>query len=202
MKIEKTHDLFSLSWFGLLHLLAMLCLVCPWAAEATAPRVTAKMFGEEKRADIVGYQLVPLNATATNVDGKLSLEIVTEAFKASGKAPTVDILPSKELAKYALVNNDAAALIGSPGNLTAEEKNQYNVMTFYLSPVASGEQQFSLIVSKKHVHGKELQLAFNEGLKTIIKTGKYLEILEKHLGKGKIPSDYASQLKRYNHGLK
>ena len=158
--------------------------MCPWNVEATAPRVTAKMFGEEKRADIVGYQLMPLNAT--DVDGKLTLEIVTEAFKASGKAPSVDILPSKELAKYALVNNDAAALIGNPGNLTAEEKNQYNVTTFYLSPVASGEQQFSLIVSKKRMHGKDLQLAFNEGLKTIIKTGKYLEILEKHLGKGKL----------------
>jgi len=42
----------------------------------------------------------------------------------------------------------------------------------------------------------ELQPAFNEGLQKIIKSGKYLEILEKYHSKA--PADYAGRLKRHN----
>ena len=185
MNNDKALDLASSSLIWTMRLLAMLSLImCSWSTEATAPRVTAQMLGEEKKADIVGYQSIPLNATATDLDGKLSLEIVTEAFKASGKTPIVDILPSKELAKYALLNSDAAALIGSQGDLTAKEKNQYDIITFYLIPIGSGEQQFSMIFRKMDVHVKELQKAFSDGLKKIIKNGKYLELFEKYHGKG------------------
>ena len=199
MNNDKVLGLASSSLIWTMRLLAMLSLImCSWSAEATAPRVTAQMLGEEKKADIVGYQSIPLNATATDLDGKLSLEIVTESFKASGKTPIVDILPSKELAKYALLNSDAVALIGSQGDLTAKEKNQYDIITFYLFPIASGEQQFSIIFRKMDVHAKELQKAFSDGLKKIIKTGKYLELFEKYHGKGKLSTDYASRLKHYN----
>ena len=180
---------------GMARLLAMSCLVCSWNAQATAPRIAPQLFGEEKKADIVGYQFTPLEASRSNGElpvGKLAEEIVTEAFKAAGKAPVVDVLPSKQLAKYALFNNDAVALMGSPRDLAAKEKKRYHVVTFYLR---AGEP-ISLIFSD--ARGRELHKAFNQGLQEIIKSGKYLEILEKYQGKGHVPADYASRLKRHN----
>ena len=201
MKHHKTPGFSRSALGGIAHLLAMFCLIYSWNAQATAPRITSQMFGEEKKADIVGYQLAPLDAAAKS-DGELAVEIVTEAFKAAGKAPVVDVLPSKELAKYALLNNDAVALIGGLQDLTEKEKNQYHMITFYLRGIASGEEPVSLIFSKKNPRGKELQPAFNEGLQKIIKSGKYLELLEKYHGKVKVTADYASRLKRHNPGWK
>lgn len=196
----KNYKDFSRSvWVGMARLLAMSCLVCSWNAQATAPRVAPQMFGEEKKADIVGYQFAPLEASRSDGElpvGKLVEEIVTEAFKAAGKAPVVDVLPSKQLAKYALFNNDAVALMGSPQDLAAKEKNQYRVVTFYLR--APADEPVALIFSKKNARGNELQQAFNQGLQKIIRTGKYLEILEKYHGKGHVSADYASRLKRHN----
>lgn len=199
MKHYQTPLLSRSAWIGTARLLAMFCLVCSWSAEATAPRIAPQLFGEEKKADIVGYPFAPAEAAAKS-DGELAVEIVTEAFKAVGKTPAVDVLPSKQLAKYALFNSDAVALMGSPQDLTAKEKNQYRVVTFYLR--AQGDEPVSLIFSKKHARGNELQLAFSSGLQKIINSGKYLEILEKHYGKGQVPSDYASRLKRHNPGWK
>ncbi len=201
MKHHKIPGFSRSAWVGMTRLLAMFCLVCSWNAQATAPRITSQMFGEEKKADIVGYQLAPLDAAAKS-DGELAVEIVTEAFKAAGKTPLVDVLPSKELAKYALLNNDAVALIGKSQDLTEKEKNQHHMITFYLRGIAPGEEPVSLIFSKKNPRVKELQPAFNEGLQKIIKSGKYLELLEKYNGKDKVPADYASRLKRHNPGWK
>lgn len=182
-------------------LLAMFFLLCSCGAQATAPRITGQMFGEEKKADIVGYQSLPMDATAKS-ESALAMQIVTEAFKAAGKTPTVDLLPSKQLAKYALLDNNVVALLGSPQDLTEQEKNQYRVVTFFLKGSAPGEEPVSLIFSKKNARGDELHQAFNEGLQKILKNGKYLEILEKDRGKGQVPSDYVNRLKRHNPGWK
>jgi ABC-type amino acid transport substrate-binding protein len=180
----------------------MFVLLCSCGAQAaTAPRITGQMFGEEKKADIVGYQALPMDASAKS-ESALAMEIVTEAFKAAGKTPTVDLLPSKQLAKYALLNNNVVALLGSPQDLTEQEKNQYRVVTFFLKGSAPGEESVSLIFSKKNARGDEWHQAFNEGLQKILKNGKYLEILEKDRGKGQVPSDYVNRLKRHNPGWK
>ena len=201
MEHYKTSGFSRSAWVGMTRLLAVFCLIFSWSAQATAPRITSQMFGEEKKADIVGYQLAPLDAAAKS-EGELAVEIVTEAFKAAGKMPLVDVLPSKQLATYALFSNDAVALIGIQQDLAAKEKNQYRVVTFYLRGIAPGEEPVSLIFSKKNARGNELQQAFNEGLQKIIKSGKYLEILEKYHGKGKVPADYVSRLKHHNPGWK
>ncbi|MDD5268059.1 MAG: hypothetical protein PHO08_13180 [Methylococcales bacterium] len=201
MKHYKNPAFSCPAWAGMVRLLTLFCLVCSWNAQATAPRITSQMFGEEKKADIVGYQLAPLDAAAKQ-DGELAVQIVMEAFKAAGKTPLVDVLPSKELARYALFNNDAVALIGSPQDLTAKEKNQYHLITFYLRGIPPGEEPVSLIFAKKNPRGKELQSAFKEGLQKIIKSGKYLELLEKYYGKANVPADYPSRLKRHNPGWK
>jgi len=203
MKHYKTSGSSRSVWGDMPRLLAIFCLVCSWSAEATAPRIAPGLFGEEKKADIVGYQFAPLEASKSDGElpvGKLAVEIVTEAFKAAGKTPLVDVLPSKQLAKYALFNNDAVALMGSPQDLAAKERNQYRVVTFYLRDMVRGEEPVALIFSK--ARGNELQPAFNQGLQKIVNNGKYLEILEKYHGKGQVPADYASRLKRHNPGWK
>lgn len=199
MKHYKSPGFSRFTWGGMARLLTMFCLVCSWSAEATAPRIAPGLFGEEKKADIVGYRFAPLEA-ATKPDGELVVEIVTEAFKAAGKTPTLDVLPSKQLAKYALVNNDALALMGRPQDLTAKEKNRYRVVTFYLRDVLRGEEPVVLIFGK--ARGNALQTAFSEGLQKIIKSGKYLEILQKYHGKEQVSGDYMNRLKRHNSGWK
>ncbi|MDO8207092.1 MAG: hypothetical protein Q7T38_04625 [Gallionella sp.] len=192
----KNYNYFSYSaWGGMTRLLAIMLLVCSSSANATAPRITAELFGEEKKVDIVAYQSASSDAAA-NSENALTVEIATAAFKAAGKTPTVDVLPSKQLATYALFNNDAAGLIGSHQDLAAKDKNQYRVVTFYMK--LAGDEPVALIFS--NVRGKELHKAFVEGMQKILKNGKYLQIVEKH--RGKLPADYVSRLKRLNPGWK
>ncbi|MCX7192338.1 MAG: hypothetical protein NTY60_01710 [Proteobacteria bacterium] len=173
----------------IVRLSALFLLACTFGAQATAPRITAQLFGEERKADIVAYQSAMPEAQS---DSALAVQIVTEAFKAAGKTPVVDVLPSKQLATYALFNNDAVALIGSPQDLAVKDKKQYNVVTFYLG--AAGD------VVLIFAHGTGLHKAFVAGMQKIIKSGKYLEIIEK--SRGKLPADYVKRIKRLNPGWK
>lgn len=189
------------SLVGMTRLLAIFLLVCSWGAQATAPRIAPQLFGEEKKADIVGYQLAPDDAEVQS-DGKLAAQIVSEAFKAAGKTLVVDVLPSKQLAKYALINNDALALIGSSKDVPANEIRNYHVVIFYLRPGSPDEAPVSLIFNKKSSRRNELQQAFNQGLQKLIKSGEYMELLEKHYGKGRVPADYIRRLQNHNPALK
>lgn len=190
----KNYNHFSyLAWGGMTRLLAIMLLVCSSSANATAPRITAQLFGEEKKVDIVAYQSASSDAAA-NSENALTVEIVTQAFKAAGKTPTVDVLPSKQLATYTLFNNEAVALMGSSQDLAEKDKSQYRVVTFYLR----ADEPVELIFS--NARGKELHKAFVVGLQKILKSGKYLEILEKY--HVKVPADYIGRLKRQNPGWK
>lgn len=182
-------------------LMLMCCLFFSWSAEATAPRIAPTLFGEERKAEVVSYQSGAADAAARS-EHALTVELVTEAFAAAGKTLAVDVLPSRQLAKYALVNGDAAALIGGQQDLTTQETNDYRVVAFYVHGTAANEKAVSLIVSKKHTRGNELHQAFSEGLQKIVRSGKYQEILEKHLGKEHVPAGYFNRLKRYNPSLK
>jgi ABC-type amino acid transport substrate-binding protein len=168
---------------------ALLLLACSFSAQATAPRITAQLFGDEKKADIVAYQ----SATAdTKSETELTLDIVTEAFKASGKAPIIDVLPSQQLATYALFNSEAVALMGSAQDLAGQDKKKYNVVAFYLR----GAQDEPVVLIFSKVSGKELHKAFVAGMKKILKSGKYLQRVEK--SRGKLPADYVGRVQRLN----
>jgi len=195
MKNYKIFSSFKFTQSSLLAIFAICSLFFAWTAQATAPRVTPKLFGEVKVADIVSYQLSPLNS-ASKADGELGMELLTEAFKAVGKSPVVDMLPSKQLATYALFSNDVAGLIGSPRDLAAKQKSQYRLTPFLLVGAAPNEDVIALIAST-NARGSELNQAFNDGLQKIIKNGKYLEILEKHRDKEQIPANYFNRLKNY-----
>lgn len=169
----------------ILCLSALLMLTCSFGAQATAPRITAQLFGEERKTDIVAYQ-----SADTKSDTALAVQIVNEAFRAAGKTPVVDVLPSRQLASYALFNHDAEGLIGSPEDLAAKDKKRYRTVIFYLS--AANDEPVALIFNA--AHGKELHKAFTDGMQQIINNGKYLQIIKKT--RGKLPADYLTRLKR------
>ena len=170
-------------------LTALLLLACSFSAQATAPRITAQLFGDEKKADIVAYQSATADAKS---ETELTLAIATEAFKASGKTPIIDVLPSQQLATYALFNNEALALMGSAQDLAGQDKKKYSVVAFYLR--GAGDESVVLIFS--NANGKELHKAFVAGMKKILKSGKYLQLVEK--SRGKLPADYVSRVQRLN----
>lgn len=180
-------------------LLALCWLMAAGHAHATAPRVTPKLFGEERRTDIVGYQLGPQQAADERV---LAANIVTQAFEAAGMTLTVDVLPSRQLARYALLSGDALALIGNRRDVAGDEQEAYRQVPFFVSPVAVAAEPQLLILDARSERTPELILAFNEGLQRLINSGKYLLLLERHYGKGRVPSDYFTRLKRLNPALK
>jgi hypothetical protein len=150
------------------------------------------MFGEEIKPDIVTYQ-----SAVKDADNGLTLELVMEAFKAEGKSPLVDVLPSKQLAVYELFDGGGAvALIGSREDLAVKDKKHYSVVAFYFKK--QGDEQVVLIFS--NARGIELHKAFVEGMQKLIKSGKYLTIIEK--SRGKLPADYVSRIKHLNPGWK
>lgn len=180
----------------IVHLLAGFLLLFSLTAQATAPRINAEMFGDEKKAEIVGYQFTPLDDKAKK-DGEMMTAIIVEAFKSVGAAPTLDVLPSKQLASYAVTNNDAVGFIGHPGDLSANPKVKYHSIIFAFR----GSEPISLILSN-NPRGDELYKAFGQGLQQIVKSGKYLELLENYFGKDQVPSDYVTRLKNQNPGWK
>ena len=175
------------------HFFALFLLAFSFAAHATAPRITPQFFGEERKSDIAAYQFEPFDA-AEKSDSALRTEIVREAYSAAGLAPVIDVLPSRQLAGYALSSNEVAALIGGAQDIVS--KQDYRSVAFYLK----GDEAVYLIVSKKHPRGNELYQAFNTGLQKIIKTGKYQEILDKY--RIKTSSDYLLRIRRLNPGWK
>ena len=185
--MEKTTK--QVVWHSVVRLTALLLLAFSFGAQATAPRITAKLFGDEAKADIVAYQAASADAKSQT---ELTLAIVTEAFKASGKTPIIDVLPSKQLATYALFNNEAVALMGSAQDLAGQDIKKYSVVAFYLRGAAN--EPVALIFS--NVHGKELQEAFVSGMQKILKSGKYLQLVEK--SRGKLPADYVGRVQRLN----
>lgn len=190
-----TAKIFSLTPSRLSYVVSLLtgCLLLfSLGAHATAPRVSAEMFGEEKHADIVGYQYSPSDEAA-QLDSAAITEIIAEAFKAANAKPTVDMLPSKQVASYALINNEAVGFIGTPQDLGETPKNKYLMTRFFFK----GDAAIALIVSNSK-QGKMLHEAFNQGLQKIIKSGKYAAVLENRFGKGQVPADYLTNLKKQN----
>lgn len=164
--------------------------------QATAPRINAEMFGEAKQAEIVGYELAPMDANARK-ESELISALIIEAFKAANMAPVMDTLPSKQLASYAVTNHESVGLIGNPSDLPTDSKIKYLVTV----AAFRNNEPVSLILNNDK-RGTTLHKAFTQGLQTILKNGKYAELLDKYLDKAQIPADYTNRLYKLNPGWK
>lgn len=196
LKIETTNiQAKAKGW--LLYMFAAIALTGAWTVEATAPRISAGMFGEEKKADILQYRLSILG-TSIESEQKLLTGIVAEIFKAGGKSPVMDVQPARQLAKYSLFNGEVAALIGSPKDFNNKEKKRYHIVIFYLSGAKTNGAEVAMIFSKTHPSANNLHSVFESSIQQLIASGKYLEILETHYGKGSITSEYFDSLRQRN----
>lgn len=167
-------------------LMLVLPLVWPATALATAPRIAPQLFGEERITDIVGYRLAP----DSEAESGLAVALVTAAFAAAGQAPVIDMLPSRQLARYVLEQNEAAALIGGPGDPGVAETAADRRVVFYLRETG---EPLSLIFSKTHPRAGKLFDAFRDGLRRIVASGRYRELLEQH---GRAPGAAADAVVR------
>lgn len=131
MKPAKNLSCPFLNLHNISRLLITLCLFWSYGCYATAPRIAPQMFGEERKADIIAYEIPPL-VTGTQTDGGLAIAILSAAFNASGQKLIIDIVPAKPLAKYALLNDEVVAMIGESPDISAKEKNQFLSEAFYL----------------------------------------------------------------------
>lgn len=170
-------------------LMLVLPLVWPATALATAPRIAPQLFGEERITDIVGYRLAP-DSEAESAESGLAVALVTAAFAAAGQAPVIDMLPSRQLARYVLEQNEAAALIGGPGDPGVAETAADRRVVFYLRETG---EPLSLIFSKTHPRAGKLFDAFRDGLRRIVASGRYRELLEQH---GRAPGAAADAVVR------
>lgn len=170
-------------------LMLVLPLVWPATALATAPRIAPQLFGEERITDIVGYRLAP-DSEAESAESGLAVALVTAAFAAAGQAPVIDMLPSRQLARYVLEQNEAAALIGGPGDPGVAETAADRRVVFYLRETG---EPLSLIFSRTHPCAGKLFDAFRDGLRRIVASGRYRELLEQH---GRAPGAAADAVVR------
>ncbi|MDD2721509.1 MAG: hypothetical protein PHH47_09415 [Gallionella sp.] len=181
-------------------LLAGVLLCCATGAHATAPRIAPQLFGEERKSDVVAYQLFSM--ASAKAGDEMIAELVRSAFSAGGENPVVDMLPSRQLARYALFNGDAAALVGLLSDVHEKERKQYRVVTFYL--VGSDDRQEPVVLAcrKQNSRADNLCKAFEQGLRQLIKKGQYRQIVDKQMGTGKVPADILEWLKPHNPGWK
>ncbi len=170
-------------------LMLALPLLWPAPALATAPRIAPQLFGEERVTDIVAYRLAP-DSEAESAESALAVALVAAAFAAAGQTPVIDVLPSRQLARYVLDQNVAAALIGGPGDPGVAETAADRRVVFYLRETG---EPLSLIFSKTHPRAGKLFDAFRDGLRRIVASGRYRELLEQH---GRAPGAAADAVVR------
>ncbi|MDD4963071.1 MAG: hypothetical protein PHI11_04025 [Gallionella sp.] len=198
MNTPNRTNAFRFTLGSVAHLLAIGWLLFACTAQATAPRIAAKMLGEERHVDVVGYYSSSQNTPSAEIEGKLTADLLGAAFQAGDMQPEIDVLPSKQLAKYEFFVNQVPVMICAEGDLTAKEMKRYRLVTYYLSDVANGKHPISLVFDLKHPRGNKLYKAFDKGLQKIVSNGKYRELMQKHLGKNAVSVDYFSRLQRQN----
>ena len=201
MKACAKERLLRLRSHGRMLLFTLCCLMAAWNAEATAPRVAQPLFGNDSQADVVGYQAAQTDSKA-RAEGQLIQALVTEAFQAGGMLPVIDLLPSKQLAHYEFVVNEAPALIIDQEDITAQHMERSYQVVFYLKGAGDGVESVSLMFSKKNPRAREMHDVFDKGLRAIVENGRYLDVVQQHLGAGKLPAGMSDRLKRLNPGWK
>lgn len=177
--------------------LFLLCgLFFAGVAQATAPRIAAQLFGEERRADIAAYSLSSTHDAAAKAEEELTLELVRSAYRAAGQEISIDVMPSRQLAHYALSNGDVAILLGT----NQDREAQYRAIAFL--PADKGEQVVSLIFDLKTEQGKKRQQAFVSGLSKIMANGQYAHLYTLYRGKDAKPEAAIQRIKQLNQKVK
>lgn len=165
-------------------------------ANAVAPRITQDMFGQEVSADILAYESIETNDSQVT---DITVEIVKQAFAIEETLLNIDVVPSTQLAIYALFNGDVLALIGNESDLTAFDKSQYFCSVFYIHDNATQKIPFALYIDKNAPNAEKLFTSFEQGLLKLLENQTYSDIIQSKSGKVE-PINYKELLNEYHQG--
>lgn len=180
----------------MLSLFGVLCLFAAGSVQATAPRIAAQMFGVESKADIAAYPFVQITDSSSKAEEELLLELVRAAYKAAGQEVVIDVMPSRQLAQYALQNGDVAALLGTNQDSAAKT----HAIVFFIRE--NNEQPVSLIFNIKSEQANKRYKAFANGLNKIISDGQYAHIFSLYCGKDATAAEMIKHIKSLNQKVK
>ena len=124
---RKVKGLYIAVWTGIL----LMALTAPRETGATGPRLTPKLFESEETIKIFVYEYPPLTTFEMPNMGLCS-EIIQEAFKEAGVKVTIENQVVKSLAKYSLIQDNAAAMIGEKSDFSEDELKQLVFMPCYI----------------------------------------------------------------------
>jgi len=91
---------------------------------------------------------------------------------------------------------DLCGIIKETGEFTIKKEFPGEVDNFVPIEIPNSFGPVTVMIDWNYPDGKNLGAKIDEGLKKIIENGKYLQILERHLGKGKVPDDWFVELEK------
>jgi len=133
------------------------------AAYAVAPRISQDMFGQEINSDILAYDSTNSNDRHHT---EVAVQIAKQAFAIEQITLSIDIVPSKQLAIYALFNGDVRALIGKKSDLTSLDQSDYFNSVFYIYDDGTTKIPIALYINKNAQDAEKMFSSFNETIKS------------------------------------
>jgi polar amino acid transport system substrate-binding protein len=92
---------------------------------------------------------------------------------------------------------DLCGVIRETGEFTIKKEFPGEVDNFVPMEIPNSFGPVSVMIDWNYPDGKRLGAKIDAGLKRIIKSGVYLQILEKYLGKGNVPVDWFIELEKF-----
>lgn len=92
---------------------------------------------------------------------------------------------------------DLCGVIRETGLHTVKQMYPAEADNFVPLEIPKSTGPITIMIDADYPDGSAVGAKIDEALKRIIKNGKYLQILEKYYGKGKVPADWFAELERY-----
>jgi len=92
---------------------------------------------------------------------------------------------------------DLCGVIKETGQFTVQRAFAGEAGNFVPLEIPRSTGPITVMIAGDQAQGAELGARIDEALKRMIKSGKYKQILEKYLGKGKVPGDWFDELEKY-----
>lgn len=137
--------------------------------------------------DIKGYTLGIIRGTLENVSFLHEKGIKVE--------PSSSEIPLIKKLKYGRI--DLCSMVKLTGIYTIEKIFPEDAENFVNFDIKGSVRPITIMIDNNYPGGKELGEKYSNGLKRIIASGTYNEILEKYYGRGNIPRDWFMQLEKF-----
>jgi polar amino acid transport system substrate-binding protein len=92
---------------------------------------------------------------------------------------------------------DLCGVIRGTGRYTVRKLFPNESENFVAIEIPKSVRPVTIMIDGNHPNGAALGIKINEALRKMVKSGKYLQILEKYYGKGNLPQDWFDDLERF-----